>query len=142
MLGTWHDGKVEEYTEKVLHTGDIGVIDENGNLFVRDRKKLLIIRGGANVYPAEVERVLEGLPGVRGSAVIGIDDERLGQRVVAAVEVTSPSELEEEFLLEACRRSLARYKVPERILIVENMPRNAMGKIVRASVKAMFDEES
>ena len=141
MLGTWHNGSVEKNTEEVLHTGDIGVIDESGNLFVRDRKKLLIIRGGANVYPAEVERVLEGVTGVRGSAVVGIDDDRLGQRIVAVVEATSACEVDEESLLEICRQSLARYKVPERILIVESFPRNAMGKVIRASVKAMFDGE-
>ena len=142
MLGTWRDGEVEKNTEDVLHTGDIGVIDEDRNLFVRDRKKLLIIRGGANVYPAEVERILESVPAVRGAAVVGIEDERLGQRVVAAVEVISPGEVDENSLLALCRMSLARYKVPERIVIVETLPRNAMGKIVRASVHAMFEEDS
>jgi acyl-CoA synthetase (AMP-forming)/AMP-acid ligase II len=142
MLGTWCDGVVEKDAQEILHTGDIGVIDESGNLFVRDRKKLLIIRGGANVYPAEVERVLESVPGVSASAVVGIDDERLGQRVVAVVEVTSRSEVDEESLLGVCRQSLARYKVPERILIVDVFPRNAMGKIVRASVQEMFDGDS
>jgi long-chain acyl-CoA synthetase len=139
MLGTWHDGAVETNEQAALHTGDIGLIDGDGNLFVRDRKKLLIIRGGANVYPAEVERVLESVPTVRGAAVVGIADDRLGQRVVAAVEVSSPEGVDEESLLELCRTNLARYKVPERILIVESIPRNAMGKIVRASVQAMLE---
>src|SRR5260370_37188441 len=86
MLGYWQDAAVERFEAQELHTGDIGVLDGAGNLFVRERKKLGIIRGGANVYPAEVERVLERVPGVRSSAVIGLPDPRLGERGVSAIE--------------------------------------------------------
>jgi long-chain acyl-CoA synthetase len=96
---------------------------------VRERKKLVIIRGGANVYPAEIERVLERVPGVRASAVIGIPDPRLGQRVVAAIEADPGSAVSSRHILEHCRGQLARYKVPERIVVVETLPRNAMGKV-------------
>ena len=72
MLGYWRDNEVESFDSDELLTGDLGFVDTAGNLIVRDRKKLLIIRGGANVYPAEVERVLDCAPGVCASAVLGI----------------------------------------------------------------------
>jgi acyl-CoA synthetase (AMP-forming)/AMP-acid ligase II len=123
----------------VLHTGDIGELDASGNLHVRDRRHSVILRGGANVYPAEVERVLLQVPGVVGASVVGYPDERLGQRVAAALEVdadfpTGPDKIEAH-----CRNELARYKVPERWLVRE-LPRNAMGKVVRAEVERWFIE--
>jgi acyl-CoA synthetase (AMP-forming)/AMP-acid ligase II len=105
---------------------------------VRDRKKLLIIRGGANVHPAEVERVLDRAPSVRLSAVLGIPDPRLGQRVVAAVETDPDFSGDAEEMIEYCRGYLARYKVPEQIVIVGQLPRNAMGKVQRAQLAELF----
>lgn len=119
----------------VLRTGDIGQVDEEGFLYVRDRKNLLIIRGGANVYPAEVERVLGAAPGVGACAVIGTPDERLGERVVAIVEPEPGADLDVDSVLAHCREHLARYKVPERITVVDALPRNAMGKIVRSELR-------
>lgn len=144
-LGLWWEGSVEPNpAPEVLRTGDVGNLDADGNLFVRDRKNLVIIRGGANVYPAEVERVLEAAPGVRAAAVLGIADDRLGQRVVACIE-PEPSEPSgpggEEAILEHCRSQLARYKVPERIIFVAELPRNAMGKIQRQPLMLLFEAD-
>ena len=97
------------------------------------------MRGGANVYPAEVERVLHEEPRVAGCAVVGIPDERLGERVVAAVVVEGDAALTAEELRDHCARSLARYKVPERFLFVDELPRNAMGKVVKRLVVPWFD---
>lgn len=119
-----------------LHTGDVGVVDD-GELFVRGRRTSLILRGGANVYPAEVERVLLAFPGVVGAAVIGVPDERLGQRVAAAVELGPGVTVDEATLESHCRAALARYKVPERWL-VGPLPRNAMGKVVHPEVVTRF----
>jgi acyl-CoA synthetase (AMP-forming)/AMP-acid ligase II len=138
MTGFWRHGRVEPYRSTELPTGDIGTLDQAGNLFVRDRKKLLILRGGANVYPTEVERELERVPGVRASAVVGLPDERLGQRVAAVVEVDPDSSLSADDLIEHCRNRLARYKVPEQIRIVSALPRNAMGKVQRAPLADLF----
>jgi long-chain acyl-CoA synthetase len=128
------EASVETLRGGVLHTGDIGHLDTNGFLHLRDRLSLVIIRGGANVYPAEVERVLMDIDGVAAAAVYGIADERLGERVMAVVEATPAFPLDTEELRVQCARELARYKVPERIEVVDELPRNAMGKIVRAGL--------
>jgi O-succinylbenzoic acid--CoA ligase len=141
LSGYWRHGKVEPYTSDELPTGDIGAIDENGNLFVRDRKKLLILRGGANVYPNEVERELDRIAGVRASAVVGIADERLGQRVVAVIEADADFSLTPDELIEHCRTRLAGYKVPEQIRIVDILPRNAMGKVQRTPLTELFTKQ-
>lgn len=121
-----------------LHTGDVGEIDADGYLHVRDRRSLVIIRGSANVYPAEVERVLSEAPGVAGCAVFGIPDERLGERVMAVVEPAPGAVLDEERLRAHCAGQLARYKVPERIAVVDAIPRNAMGKVQRAGLPGLL----
>ncbi len=118
----------------VLHTGDIGFLDADGFLHVRERKSLVIIRGGANVYPAEVERVLGEAPGVAGCVVFGVPDERLGERVMAAIEVTEVSVPDLVAIESFCREALARYKVPERFVVLPTLPRNAMGKVVRSGL--------
>lgn len=123
----------------VLHTGDIGHLDGDGFLHVRDRKSLVVIRGGANVYPAEVERVLGTAPGVAAAAVFGVPDERLGERVVAAVEPVAGQGVDVEAVSAHCVAHLARYKVPERFVVVAVLPRNAMGKIQRSQLPALVD---
>lgn len=136
MLG--YHGRPEATSEALaggeLHTGDLGFLDEAGFLHVRDRKNLLIVRGGANVYPAEVERVLTGRPEIGGVAVVGVPDERLGERVVAVVEPAPGATVDEAGLRQHCLANLARYKVPERFVEVDALPRNAMGKIVRTQL--------
>jgi len=133
MLGYWErpEATAEALAGGELHTGDLGFLDDEGYLHVRDRTSLLIIRGGANVYPAEVERVLLAHPGIVGAAVLGVADERLGERVVAVVEPAPGGEVDHDALRAHCRAHLARYKVPERFVVVDGLPRNAMGKVVR-----------
>jgi long-chain acyl-CoA synthetase len=120
-----------------LYTGDVGFVDPEGRLFVRDRRNALILRGGANVYPAEVERVLLEAPGVRGVSVIGVPDDRLGQRVAAAIELNDGITLGEDQLASYCASQLARYKVPD-LWRIGSLPRNAMGKVVRTQVEDWF----
>ncbi len=140
MLGYWNrpDATAEALRDGVYRTGDVGVLDSRGVLTIRGRRNELILRGGANVYPAEVERVLQDHPAVAESAVLGIEDERLGQRVVAAVRLEPDAEATAEALREHCRAQLARYKVPDRIALVDDMPRNAMSKVVKRALEPLF----
>jgi acyl-CoA synthetase (AMP-forming)/AMP-acid ligase II len=142
MLGYWNRPEVgaEALRAGVYHSGDLGVLDRDGTLFIRGRRNELILRGGANVYPAEVERALQELPGVAGCAVLGLPDARLGQRVVAAVESEPGASLSEEALREGISQRLARYKVPERIALVESLPRNAMSKVVKRALEPLFED--
>ena len=144
MLGYWNrpEASAETLADGELHTGDIGFLDDEGYLHLRDRKSLVIIRGGANVYPAEVERVLLEAPGVAAGAVFGIPDERLGERVAAVVETEGGAPLDEEAVRAHCLAHLARYKVPERFLVAPQLPRNAMGKIVRAELPSYLSGRS
>jgi acyl-CoA synthetase (AMP-forming)/AMP-acid ligase II len=145
MLGYWN--RPEETATALrggwLHTGDLGVKNDEGDIFIRDRLKELIIRGGANVYPAEVERVLVADPRIRDAAVIGKPDERLGEVVAAFVELASdvtPSLALEEELRASCLAQLAKYKVPEVWHFMPDMPRNAMNKIIKAQLRKILAE--
>jgi acyl-CoA synthetase (AMP-forming)/AMP-acid ligase II len=140
MLGYWNrpEATAEALANGMYHTGDVGLLDEEGRLFIRGRRNDLIIRGGANVYPAEVERVLMGHPAVTGAAVLGIADERLGQRVVAVLEGAVSEVVSEPELQDYCRQHLARYKVPDAIRFVDALPRNAMNKVVKPQLLHLF----
>jgi len=140
MLGYWQRPEATALALRggLLHTGDIGFLDADGNLFLRDRKSDLIIRGGANVYPAEVERVLREDARVADCAVLGIEDARLGERVVAAVALRSAGGATESELLDHCRERLARYKVPDRIVFVDAFPRTPMGKVLKRALVPLF----
>jgi acyl-CoA synthetase (AMP-forming)/AMP-acid ligase II len=142
MLGYWRqpEATAEALRGDVLHTGDLGYLTEDGDLLITDRKGDLIVRGGANVSPAEVERVLHEEPRVAACAVVGIPDERLGERVVAAIVVKDGTHVSDEELRAHCQAALARYKVPDVFRFVDQLPRNAMGKVVKREVSAWFAE--
>jgi long-chain acyl-CoA synthetase len=133
-LGYWKQARAA----LTLRTGDLGVVEPSGHVRVLGRKAQLIIRGGANVYPAEVERVLVAAPGVAAAAVVGVADERLGERVAAVVERRPGEVAEAGAILDHCRRELAAYKVPDRLIVVDRLPRNQMGKVPREAVLALL----
>jgi acyl-CoA synthetase (AMP-forming)/AMP-acid ligase II len=139
MLGYWRRPAATRATlvNGVLHTGDLGSITD-GQLFPKDRRDNLILRGGASVYPAQVERVIRSLPGVADCAVVGLPDPRLGQRVAVAIELNEQS-LQAEDVLEHCRLHLARYEVPESVVFVTTLPRNTMNKVVRREIVALIE---
>jgi fatty-acyl-CoA synthase len=112
-----------------MSTGDLGHLDESGRLFVDGREDDMIVSGGENVYPVEVEDCLMSHPAVVEAVVVGVPDEEFGQRLVAYV-VPAKAVTEEE-LIEHVRRNLARYKAPRQIVLVEDLPRNATGKVLR-----------
>src|SRR5215468_1141771 len=143
MLGYWNrpDATAEALADGVYHTGDIGVLEPDGTLFIRGRRNELVLRGGANVYPAEVERVLLEHPAVAEAAVLGVPDRRLGERVVAAVRLADGAQVSDAALRDHCRAALARYKVPDVIALVESLPRNAMAKVIKRELRPLFERE-
>ena len=116
-----------------LHTGDMGRFDEDGYLYIVERKKDLIIRGGFNIYPRDVEEVLTSHPAVLEAAVIGVPSVRMGEEVKAFVVLRS--EVEVETLLAYCREALANYKTPSEIEFISALPRNAVGKIDKKELR-------
>lgn len=122
-----------EVGEGYRSVGDLGYVDESGYLYLADRRTDLIISGGSNVYPAEVEAVISALPGVRDVAVIGVPDEDLGRRVHAVVEV-SEGDISPEAILTHCAEHLARYKIPHTLEFATALPRNEAGKIRRSAL--------
>ena len=145
MLGYWRrpDDTAKVLAGDVLHTGDIGFVDEEGYVHLRDRKSLVIIRGGANVYPAEVEAVLTEHPAVADVAVIGLPDDDWGKRVHAVVQPASgAAESLPEALDTHCRQRLAPFKVPKSYELVDSLPREDSGKLRRTALIAERVEES
>ena len=116
-----------------LHTGDMGRFDEDGYLYIVERKKDLIIRGGFNIYPRDVEEVLSRHPAVGEVAVVGIPSERMGEEVKAFVVTRAP--VDAETLLAYCREWLANYKTPSEIEFISVLPRNAVGKIDKKELR-------
>jgi long-chain acyl-CoA synthetase len=138
MLGYW--GLPEETQRAlrggILHTGDVGRLDETGRLFLVDRKSSLIIRGGSNIYPAEIEQVLQSDPRVAECAVVPRPDERLGETTIAFVQLRPDASADAGELIAMCRERLAPYKVPDEIRFATALPRGPLGKIARATLTA------
>ncbi len=124
-----------------LHTGDLGYLDGEGYLYVVSRRHDLIISGGENIYPAEVESVLLAHPAVAEAAVVGLPDARWGQVAAAAVTLREGMFASEAELIDFCRERLATYKVPRRIYFAETLPRNAAGKLMRDDIRAAFNDK-
>ncbi|TVQ54620.1 MAG: long-chain fatty acid--CoA ligase [Phycisphaerales bacterium] len=129
--------KLQEETDKVLdkdgffHTGDMGRFDEDGHLYITGRYKEMLIIGGENVFPREIEEVLNAHPSVHSSAVIGMQDSSRGEVALAFVELEEDAEFDAGKLRSHCRDRLAGYKVPRDIRVVKELPRNPTGKIMR-----------
>ncbi|MDO4761628.1 MAG: AMP-binding protein [Corynebacterium sp.] len=145
--GYWNNPEVTQksYTAGWFHSGDLGHRDEDGYYYIVDRLKDLIITGGENVYPAEVERVVAELVGVRGNAVVGLPDAKWGEIVVSVIQPDPDAEITIDQLREHCERHLARYKLPKKLVLVDEITRNSAGKIdkvaIRQMVRELMDEE-
>ena len=122
-----------------LHTGDMGHVDEEGSLFVTERKKDLIIRGGFNVYPRDIEELLYEHSGVAEVAVVGKPDPTMGEEVVAFVVRKAGAEVSEQDLLDLSAERLAKYKRPKEVLFVDDLPKSPIGKILKKDLRARFD---
>jgi len=124
-----------------FHTGDVGKRDENGYFFIVDRKKDLIIRGGMNVYPREIEEVLYGHPDVIETCVIGVADAARGEEVRAYVALSQGAETTDEELRQYCAERMARYKVPKQIKILAGLPKGPTGKLLKRELREMARQE-
>jgi malonyl-CoA/methylmalonyl-CoA synthetase len=123
-----------------FRTGDIGRFDDEGHLVITGRAKDLIITGGFNVYPKEIEALLDELSGVHESAVIGIAHRDFGEAVTAIVVMKPGFDLDEDTIVATLQPILAKFKIPKRVIVVEALPRNAMGKVQKAVLRETFKD--
>ncbi len=142
MVGYWR--KPEETKEAIrdgwLYTGDLGYYDEHGFIYIADRKTDMIITGGENVYPKEVENILYRHPAVQEAAIIGIPDPYWVERVHAIVVLKANARATEEEIISFCRDRVAHYKAPKSIQFVETLPKNPQGKILKREVRNWYRE--
>lgn len=140
MKGYWNkpEATAETLRGGWLHTGDIGYLDKDGYLFITDRKKDLIISGGANIYPREVEEVICRHPAVLEVAVIGVPDEKWGEAVKALVVTREEARVTETEIIEHSRRHLASYKKPQSVEFLPALPKNAYGKVLKRELRHRY----
>lgn len=138
--GYWRlpEKTAEEFRDGWFVTGDVGAFDAEGYLSILGRAKDLVITGGLNVYPAEVEAALDDLPGVAASAVIGVPHPDFGEAVVACLVAAKGAALDEGSVRAALRDRLAAFKLPKRVLVLPDLPRNAMGKVRKAELRRVY----
>ncbi len=141
MAGYW--GKQDETARTIdadgwLRTGDAGYFDDDGYIYLHDRIKDMVVSGGENIYPAEVENVLLSHPAVVDAAVIGVPDDKWGETVKAIVVLAPGADLDEDDVIAHCRRSLAHYKCPTSVDAVAALPRNPSGKILKRELRAPY----
>jgi acyl-CoA synthetase (AMP-forming)/AMP-acid ligase II len=143
MSGYWKD---DDKTSKTIdkdgwvHTGDMGYMDEDGYFFLAGRATDMIIRGGENISPEEVEGVIHSHPKVNECAVIGISDEEWGEVPMCCVVLKEGETCTAEEIMEHCRANLASYKRPRSVVFVDSLPRNPMGKVLKRELRAKYSE--
>ena len=135
--GYWRDAEATRaaFEGGWFHTGDIGLRDEDGYLYIVDRLKDMIVSGGENIASSELERVLYEHQAVVEAAVVGRPDERWGEVPVAYVVVGPPGAATPESIIDHCRQQLARYKVPKAVMFVDALPRNPSGKVLKRELR-------
>ena len=121
-----------------LHTGDIGHLDADGYLHITDRKKDMIITGGFNVYPSEVEQVIWSHPAVQDCAVIGVPDQHWGEAVTAVVELNAGQRVSADELIALCKDRLGSVKAPKSVEFVDSLPRSPVGKVLKKDLRAKY----
>jgi fatty-acyl-CoA synthase len=130
-------GGNKEIVHGLMSTGDVGRFDAGGRLFVDGRDDEMIVSGGENVFPREVEDLLADHPEIEEAAVVGVPDEQFGQRLKAFVVKREDGELDEETVKEYVKQNLARYKVPREVVFLAELPRNATGKVLKRELQTI-----
>jgi len=138
--GYWNrpDATADSFVDGWLKTGDAARIDDEGYIYIVDRWKDMYISGGENVYPAEVENVIYQLPQIAEAAVVGVPDPRWGESGVAVVVLAPGAELDQATLIAHCVERLAKFKVPARMHVMDALPRNATGKVLKRELRVML----
>ncbi|MBN3830364.1 long-chain-fatty-acid--CoA ligase [Burkholderia sp. Ac-20344] len=138
MKGYWNrpEATAETLRNGWLHTGDVGYLDNEGYLFLTDRKKDLIISGGSNIYPREVEEVICSHPAVAEVAVVGVPDDVWGELVKAVVVLRSGHHLDAAGIIEHCKAHMASYKKPSVVQFIDELPKNATGKVLKRELRS------
>ncbi|EUA43122.1 AMP-binding enzyme family protein [Mycobacterium xenopi 3993] len=134
LFDGYTSGSTKDFHEGFMASGDIGRLDEAGRLYVVGRDDEMIVSGGENVYPIEVEKTLIAHPAVEEASVIGVDDEQYGQRLAAFVVLSGGATATPDSLKQYVRDNLANYKVPREIVVVDQLPRSSTGKILRGEL--------
>jgi long-chain acyl-CoA synthetase len=144
MLGYWRDPELTVETTRGgwLHTGDLGYLDEDGYLFIVDRLKDMIISGGENIYPAEVEAVLARHPAVADVAVLGRQDPTWGEAVHAVIIPAAGAAVPAEEIIAWCRDQLAHFKCPKSVEFTDSLPRTTTGKVLKRDLRAQLASAS
>jgi len=138
---TYHNNpqkRAECEREGLISVGDVGYLDEDGYLFLCDRKRDMVIMGGSNIYPIEIEAVLLGMPGVLDCAVFGIPDEDLGEKLAAYVQPAADAKIGADDIKAYLRSQLANFKVPSHIKLVDTLPREDSGKIMKRKLREPY----
>jgi len=140
MKGYWKNPEATAATIKNgwLHTGDVGYLDEKGYLFIMDRSKDMIISGGENIYPREIEEVLIRHPAVREVSVIGVPDSKWGEAIKAVVALNPGAKATEQELIDFCRDNIASYKKPKSVDFIDELPKSNYGKILKRELRTQY----
>jgi acyl-CoA synthetase (AMP-forming)/AMP-acid ligase II len=141
MLGYWNkpEATAETMTDDGwFRSGDAGYLDEDGYVYIQDRYKDMIVSGGVNIYPAEVESAIYGHPGIAEVAVIGVPDDKWGEAVKAIVVPKPGNALAEQDVVAFARERIAGYKVPKSVSFMDALPRNASGKVLKTALRKPY----
>ena len=138
---TYHnkpEKRAEIERDGFITSGDVGYVDQDGYVFICDRKRDMVISGGVNIYPAEIENILVNCPGVRDCAVFGVPDEEFGETLVAAIEIEPGAKIAPNHIAAFLEQRLARFKVPKRFIFEDALPREASGKIFKRKLRDRY----
>lgn len=139
VIDGYYNVSSDKFTDMGFFTGDIGYIDDDGDIFILQRRVDLIISGGENIYPSEIETHIKSIERVQDACVIGIDDIKWGQIPVVLVQTDNDMNLE-EIIISSCKENLAPYKIPKKIYFVKEFPRNSLGKLNRLEIRRLLDK--